>query len=164
MDSSRTSTFILWLIRLAQTTKKPSGWLHGGGMKEHLRWTLWPTSSGEMVGRDRRGGMAAGRRSEAQSMIRSSKVLLFTKSPKSFLELLLVSPNVCANISPLHRPLTSTSPGGQSFGPTSGATETRDEYTSRSDAATIRCRFEDNIKCFMLFVAVKYSQERSNWS
>lgn len=66
-----------------------------------------------------------------------------------FLKLLLVSSNVGANISPLHRPLTSTSPGGQSFGPTSGATETRDEYTSKSDAAKFRCRFEDNIKCFM---------------
>lgn len=118
-------------MRLAQTTRKPRGWLHGGGIKEHLRWTLWPTSSGEMVGRDRRGGMAAGKRSEAQSMIMSSKVLLLTKSHKSltfntvdeFLKLLLVSPNVCASISPLHRPLTSTSPGGQRFEPTSGATE-----------------------------------------
>lgn len=59
MDSCLISAFMLWPMCLAQTTWKPSAWLHGGGMKEHLRWTLWPMSSGVMTGRDGRDGRAA---------------------------------------------------------------------------------------------------------
>lgn len=57
--SCRISAFMLWLMCLAHTTWKVSGWLHGGGTKAHLRWTLWPTSSGVMTGLDSRGGATA---------------------------------------------------------------------------------------------------------
>lgn len=59
MDSCLTSAFMLWLMCRAQTTWKPSGWLHGGGTNEHLRWTLGPMSSGLIVGRDGSEGTAA---------------------------------------------------------------------------------------------------------
>lgn len=60
MDSCLISAFMLWPMCLAQTTWKPRGWLHDGGTKVHLRWTLWPTSSGVITGRDGRAGTAAG--------------------------------------------------------------------------------------------------------
>lgn len=59
VESCLISAFMLWPMCLAQTTWKPSVWLHGGGMKEHLRWTLWPMSSGVITGRDGRDGTAA---------------------------------------------------------------------------------------------------------
>lgn len=60
VDSCLISAFMLWPMCLAQTTWKPRGWLQGGGTKVHLRWTLWPTSSGVIRGRDGRDGTAAG--------------------------------------------------------------------------------------------------------
>lgn len=53
------SAFMLWLMCLAQTTWKPSVWLHGGETKEHLRWTLWPMSSAVITGREGRDGTAS---------------------------------------------------------------------------------------------------------
>lgn len=50
---------MLWPMCLAQTTWKARDWLHGGGTKEHLRWTLWPMSSGVMTGLEGREGTAA---------------------------------------------------------------------------------------------------------
>lgn len=60
VDSCLISAFMLWPMCLAQTTWKPRGWLHGGGTKVHLSWTLWPASSGVITGRDGRDGTAAG--------------------------------------------------------------------------------------------------------
>lgn len=59
VDSCLISTFMLWPMCLAQTTWKPRGWLQGGGVKEHLKWTLWPMSSGVITGRDGSEGLAA---------------------------------------------------------------------------------------------------------
>lgn len=56
VDSCLISAFMLWPMCLAQTTWKPSCWLDSGGMKEHLKWTLWPMSSGVITGRDGRDG------------------------------------------------------------------------------------------------------------
>lgn len=58
--SCRISAFMLLPMCLAQTTWKASGWLHAGRTKEHLRWTLWPMSSGVITGRDGSDGTAAG--------------------------------------------------------------------------------------------------------
>lgn len=74
-------------------------------MKEHLRWTLWPMSSGAITGRDGSEGLAA----ENTQRLENSLMLYEVREEN--------------HVSPWHRPLTSCSPGGQSLGPRSGATE-----------------------------------------
>lgn len=98
---------MLWPMCRAQTTWKPSGWLHSGGTNEHLRWTLGPMSSGPSVGRDGSEGTASANR----------KLHLNQNSEQIYPTF------YCKTISPLHRPLTSTSPGGHSLGPKSRETE-----------------------------------------
>lgn len=71
VDSCLISAFMLCPMCLAQTTWKPRGWLHGGGTKEHLRWTLCPMSSGVITGRDGSDGAAA------ENTQRSKAVLLW---------------------------------------------------------------------------------------
>lgn len=84
VDSCPISAFMLWPMRLAQTTWKPSGALQGGGVKEHLRWTLWPTSSGVITGRDGRGGTAAEKQKAANEKDPHEEFYLIKSHLKTF--------------------------------------------------------------------------------
>lgn len=86
VDSCLISAFMLWPMRLAQTTWKPRGWLQGGGSKEHLRWTLWPTSSGVITGRDGSAGLAAGDTQRLENNLVSSVVFYRKKKTSSHLD------------------------------------------------------------------------------